>query len=356
MKKLGVLILSLIIVVSFVSCSKDVFEEVTDNITETTLNYNSDKVHKNSSKILIAYFSRYGNTDFSDDVDATSSASIVIDNDNKYGTTEYLAHMIKQAVGGNVYLIETEEKYSADFDELRDKNHKEMAENYLPSLKKKTLDISEYDTIFIGYPVWATDVPQAVLSFLNEYDLSDKTVIPFCTHDGYGAGNSYQSIADASHSKNTLDGLAVESVDVLNAQDKVNSWLNSIGIMDDDNSETQIEIKIGNTVLTGILYDTPLADEIKENLPVTVNMSNYGSRELYGRIDFTPKNIANGQLNFENGDITYCSTNNTLAIFYSQSDNPNLTMEVVPIGKVTFDLSVFNSLNSSEEVTFSLAK
>lgn len=355
MKKLILLILTLIISISFAACSNEVFEETESN-PETTLNNNTNDSNESSDKILIAYFSRYGNTDFDDDVDAASSASIVIDNDEKYGTTEYLANMIKQVVGGDVYLIEAKEKYTADFGKLRDKNHKEMAEDYLPTLKQTDLDISEYSTIFIGYPVWATDVPQAVLSFLNEYDLSDKTVIPFCTHDGYGAGSSYQSIASASHSKNTLDGLAVESSDVFDTQDKVNSWLNSIGIMDDNNSETKIEIKIGNTVLNGVLYDTPLADEIKENLPVTVNMSNCGSRELYGRIDFTPKNITSGQLNFENGDITYCSTNNTLAIFYSQSDNPNLTMEVVPIGKVTSDLSVFNSLNSSEEITFSLAK
>lgn len=356
MKKSIAFILSLIMILSFAACSNEVFEETESN-PETTLNNNTnDLLNESSDKILIAYFSRYGNTDFADDVDAASSASIVIDNDEKYGTTEYLANMIKQTVGGDVYLIETKDKYTADFGELRDKNHKEMAEDYLPALNQKNLNISEYSTIFIGYPVWATDVPQAVLSFLNEYDLSDKTVIPFCTHDGYGAGNSYQSIASASRSQNTLDGLAVESSDVLDAQDKVNSWLNSIGIMDDNNSEAKIEIKIGNTVLTGILYDTPLAGEIKENLPVTVNMSNYGGRELYGRIDFTPKNITSGQINFENGDITYCGTNNTLAIFYSQSDNPNLTMEVVPIGRVTSDLSVFNSLNSSEEVTFSLAK
>lgn len=68
-----------------------------------------------------------------------------------------------------------------------------MNRNYLPELKKSDLDISAYDAVFVGYPVWATDVLQAVLSFLNEYDLTGKTVIPFCTHYGYGAGSSYQN-------------------------------------------------------------------------------------------------------------------------------------------------------------------
>lgn len=119
-------------------------------------------------------------------MDATTSASIVIDNEH-YGTTEYVSHMIQQAVGGDVHLIETATPYTADFDELRDVNHNEMQQNILPELKDSDLDISKYDTVFIGYPVWATDVPQAVLSFLSEYDLTGKTVIPFCTHDGYGA-------------------------------------------------------------------------------------------------------------------------------------------------------------------------
>ena len=75
--------------------------------------------------------------------------------------------------------------------------------------------------VFVGCPVWATDVPQAVLSFLNEYDLSGKTVIPFCTHDGYGAGHSYQTIADASHAAASLDGIAIEAKDVPGAQETV---------------------------------------------------------------------------------------------------------------------------------------
>ena len=61
-------------------------------------------------------------------------------------------------------------------------------------------------------------------------------------------------------------------------------------------------------------------------------------------------------MNFENGDITYCPTNNTLAIFYAQTSRPNLTMEVIPIGKVTSDLSVFDTLGSRENVTFSIEK
>lgn len=310
------------------------------------------------SNVLIAYFSRFGNTDYPDDIDASTSASVVLDGNERYGTTEYIAGIIKQSVGGDLHLIETKEFYSGDFDEVREKNHDEMEENYLPPLKESDLDISKYDTVFIGYPVWATDVPQAVLSFLEEYDLSGKTVIPFCTHDGYGAGSSYETVEKASHAGKCLDGLAVEAEDVPSAQDTVVNWLESIGIAGKKDSasqgETAIKISIGDKVLDGVIYDTALAQEIKSKFPLTVTMSGYGGREYYGGIEFTPEKVSGGQLNFENGDITYCETNNSMAIFYAQTDHPDLTMEVIPIGKVTSDLSVFDTLDSTEDITFTL--
>lgn len=171
----------------------------------------STESEQSANNTLIVYFSRWGNTEYPSDVDATTSASIVVDGDTRYGTTEYVANMIAEEIGGDLHRIETVTPYTTDFDELRDVNHDEMDRDYLPELKQSNLDISAYDTVFVGYPVWATDVPQAVLSFLNEYDLTGKTVIPFCTHDGYGAGGSYQTIAEASHAAASLDGIAIEA-------------------------------------------------------------------------------------------------------------------------------------------------
>ena len=251
-----------------------------------------------SSKILIAYFSRHGNTEYPDDVDATTSASIVVDEKGRHGTTEYVAELIQQSVGGDIHRIETVMPYTADFDKLREVNHDEMDRDYLPELKESGLDISAYDTVFIGYPVWATSVPQAVLSFLEEYDLSGKTVIPFCTHDGYGAGGSYQVIDGASHAAVSPEGLAIEAKDVPGAKAAVAEWLDSIGISSVDTNEGQmqgnetlIQITVGNTVLSGVLYDTALAQEIKGYFPLTVTMSGYAGREYYGSVDFYPAQI-----------------------------------------------------------------
>jgi flavodoxin len=309
---------------------------------------------QSSPKILIAYFSRAGNTDYGEEVDAMTSASLVQDKTDLYGTTEYLARMIQKQAGGDLHLIETVEAYPEDFNEVVDQNHEEVNEGYLPELKASDLDISKYDTVFIGYPVWATDVPRAVLSFLKDYDLSGKTVIPFCTHDGYGAGSSYSTIGSACPKATRLAGLAVEASDVSASENKVAEWLAKIGISTQASAETPIQIAIGDTVLEGVIYDTALAKEIKNHFPLTVSMVSYGGREYYGDLDFTPSSSGTGQLNFENGEITYCKTNNTLAIFYAQTSHPNLTMKVVPIGKVTSDLSVFDELGGSEDITFSV--
>lgn len=313
-----------------------------------------------SSKILIVYFSRYGNTEYPDDVDATTSASIVADGTGRYGTTEYVANMIWQAVGGDVHRIETVTPYTEDFDELRDVNHEEMDQNVLPELKESNLDIAAYDTVFIGYPVWAVRVPQAVLSFLMEYDLSGKTVIPFCTHDGYGAGSTYQAIAEASHAAVSPNGIAIEAKDVPTAQDTVNEWLETIGVSGGsglaEHGETAIRITIGDVTLDGILYDTALAEEIKGYFPLTISAVGYGGREYYGGVDFYPEHLEGGQKNFENGDITYCEAHHNMAIFYAQTDHPNLSVDVIPIGRVTSDLSVFDGFDSREDITFSLVQ
>lgn len=310
-----------------------------------------------ANNTLIVYFSRWGNTEYPSDVDATTSASIVVNGDFRYGTTEYVANMIAENVGGDLHRIETVIPYTADFDELRNVNHAEMQQGVLPELKESNLDISAYDTVFVGYPVWATDVPQAVLSFLNEYDLVGKTVIPFCTHDGYGAGGSYQTIAEASHAAVFLDGIAIEAKDVPNVQDTVAAWLTDIGISEpSEQTETAIRITIGDITLDGVLYDTELAEEVKAYFPLTISMVGYGGREYYGDAPFYPEHLEGGQKNFENGDITYCEAHHNMAIFYAQTDNPNLSVDVIPIGRVTSDLSVFDELDSREEITFSLAE
>lgn len=180
MKKGLAFILSIFMLLSVAACRaestgqeenetiSDSSQAVTEEETADTEPETSEPVEisaeEDSSNILIVYFSRWGNTEYPDDVATTTSAGIVADENGRYVTTEYVANLIRQTVGGDIHLIETVTPYAEDFDELRDVNHSEMAEGYLPALVESNLDIFRYDTVFIGYPVWATEVPQAVLS------------------------------------------------------------------------------------------------------------------------------------------------------------------------------------------------
>lgn len=371
MKKIAAVMLSLMMI-SYMSACSNQNEEMNNSkpmsmtdlkapteITEPSSNEILQKTTNplENNRVLIAYFTRWGNTKYPDDIDASASASIVDAGNSRYGTTEYIADMIAQEVGGDLHRIETVMPYTDDFEELRNVNHNEMDQNVLPELKEDDLDISSYDTVFIGYPVWATDVPQAVISFLSKYDLSGKTVIPFCTHDGYGAENSYQTIAEASHAEITLDGIAIESSAVSDSERMLKEWLADIGISDTgEQNETDIYITVGDIVLDGILYDTALAEEIKAYFPLTLSMTGYGGREYYGGVDFYPRNLEGGQITFADGDITYCEAHHNMAIFYHQTDNPELSVDVIPIGRITSDLSVFDALDSHADITFSLAE
>lgn len=304
-----------------------------------------------TSNILIAYFSLWDNAPWDENTDTDTSASVVVDDQGAIGTTGYLARMIQETVGGDIHIIQAAEPYPADFDAVVDENHQENSR----AISSAVENMDQYDTVFIGYPVWATTLPQAVRAFLTTYDFSGKTVIPFCTHDGYGAGRSFSTVAELAAGSRSLDGIAIQAPDVSGAQDTVAAWLAGLGFENnptDFQDEISIRITVEGTELEGVLYDSGMAHQFITQLPKTIAMSNYGGREVYGGIDEPIETDGSGQFRFDNGDITYCPRNNTVAIFYAQSSRPNLTMEVYPIGRVTSDLSIFPDLPSRVDITF----
>ena len=133
MKKKKIAILCLVLVCLLAGCSK---EKGTADISTST--------NKEESKILIAYFGRWGNTDFPDGIDASTSASVVIGkDDNLQGTTEYVASLIQERIGGDIHLIRTTEPYAADYDEVVDQNHQEQANSSMPELQSVVANMEE---------------------------------------------------------------------------------------------------------------------------------------------------------------------------------------------------------------------
>ena len=192
----------------------------------------SEPVPPTSANILIAYFSRVGNTDFPEDVDAVSSASLLRKDGALYGNTQYVAALIQQATGGDLFLIETEEKYPADYDETDQLGGKENKERSRPALASHVDDIAGYDMIYLGYPNWYYDMPMAVYAFLEEYDLSGKTIIPFVTSGGSGFSKSISEIQSLQPNAEVLtEGYKVthSKVNDVTLED-IEQWLDSLEI------------------------------------------------------------------------------------------------------------------------------
>lgn len=180
----------------------------------------SSPEHLDTEHILIAYFSLWDNAPWDEDTDTNTSASVVVDDQGAIGTTGYVARMIQETVGGDIHVIQAAEPYPANFDAVVDDNHQESSR----ALSSAVENMAQYDTVFIGYPVWATTLPQAVRTFLTTYDFSGKRAIPFCTHDGYGPGRSFSTVAELAAGSQALDGLAVQASQVPQAQSTVAVW------------------------------------------------------------------------------------------------------------------------------------
>ena len=148
------------------------------------------------------------------------------------GNTMILAEMIAEKTGSDLFEIKPAKKYPADYDTCIDVAKKELNQNVRPAILEDK-DISEYDTIFMGYPIWWGDLPMCFYTFIEAHDWNGKKIYPFCTHEGSGLGRTERNIANAAKGSEVLKGLAVRGATAQNnrgqAENSVDSWLKSSG-------------------------------------------------------------------------------------------------------------------------------
>lgn len=141
-----------------------------------------------------------------------------------------MARMIQAEVGGDLFLIETESTYPVSYDETIDVGQQEQREGARPALVSQVENLDQYDIVFLGFPNWWGDMPMAVYTFLEEYDLSGKTIVPFVTSGGSGFSGTQSTIADLEPLATVLDGLSVRDSAAANAQEDVTSWLSQLSL------------------------------------------------------------------------------------------------------------------------------
>ena len=125
------------------------------------------------------------------------------------GNTSIIAHMIAEQTGADLFEIEAVTPYPTSHSELLDVSRQEMANNARPEIAGTVDNMDDYDTIFIGYPNWWGDMPMIVYNFLESYDLSGKTIVPFCTHAGSGLANTVSTIRLLCPSAVVASGFAI---------------------------------------------------------------------------------------------------------------------------------------------------
>ena len=158
-----------------------------------------------NGKILVAYFSHSGNT-------------------------KKIAEEIQSKTGADMFEIKTVNKYSDDYNTVLDEAKAEQKDNARPELSEQVKDMAQYQTVIIGFPIWWGDMPMAVYSFLDEYDLSAKTVLPFCTHGGSGLCQTDKNIQNEEKDAKVTDGLAISDSSLDDAAGDIDQWLKSNGV------------------------------------------------------------------------------------------------------------------------------
>jgi flavodoxin len=172
-----------------------------------------------SNKVLIVYLSRTNNT-------------------------KAIAEIIHKNVGGTLVALELEKPYPENYQAVVQQVVKENETGYLPPLKTKIDSIEKYEVVFVGFPTWDMKMPPPMKSFLKQYNLRGKTIIPFNTNAGYGVGSGFQTVKELCPNSKVLEGFemkggverdgvyfVIKDEKAKEAETKVKKWLEKLNVI-----------------------------------------------------------------------------------------------------------------------------
>ena len=177
-----------------------------------------------NGKSLVVYFS----VPETDGVDASSGASRVLSDGEVMGNTQYVAAIISEATGSDLFEIKTVHTYPGSHKALIDAAKVETDNKARPKLATHIENLQDYDVVFVGFPHWWYDMPMPLYSFFDEYDFSGKTIVPFCTHGGSRFSDAIKTIREMEKGATVLDGYAIARDRVAGSKDGILNWLEKI--------------------------------------------------------------------------------------------------------------------------------
>ena len=339
-----------------------------EEIPDTPLNTDPPTVSQSSgetgnSNILIAYFTWADNTVVEDpssvDVDATTSASVLAP-----GNAAKLASWIQQEVGGDLHSIVVEEPYSSDYDECLDRAADEKAENARPALASHVDNMEDYDIVFLGFPNWWYTLPMPVLTFVEEYDWSGKTVVPFVTHGTGGLSSTIRDLTAALPEDVTiLEPIGVYRPEVDASQSAVQEWIAGLDLElpQGGNGQTQKEetntmestrrirfsLDDGSEIIVQ-LNDNPAAEALYEMLPLELSFEDFNSTEKIAYLtEEIPSDGSPDQCDPDVGSLCYYIPWGNLCFFY-RDFRPSSSL--IPLGQVESGAGLLKGLDRTAAV------
>lgn len=283
------------------------------------------------TNILVAYFSWAENAVLEEDVDAVASPSVIAP-----GNVQQLAGWVQEETGGDLFSIQVTEPYPSDWDECLARANEERGEDARPELTKTVENLEQYDTLFLGYPNWWYGVPMALLSFLEQNDLSGKQVYLFCSHGTGGLANSVEiiteAVPDAEISDNIFD---CYEEDAASSKEVIQDWVTELGYSAPEKSTgtqeadevegRQISVQFGENTVIYELNDSMAADSLYEQLPFTLEVEDFSDNE---KIFYPPEELdtTDAPLADEGaGTLAYYAPWGDVVMFYGEySENSSL--------------------------------
>ena len=266
------------------SAASSQLAEPSEAPAESSALENSSETGENGG-VLIAYFSWAENAVLEEGVDAMTSPSV-----SDPGNVQQLAGWIQEETGGELFSIQVTDPYPSDWDACLERANEERGQDARPALVEPQVEnLEQYDRVFLGYPNWWYGVPMALLTFLEEDALSGKDVPLGCSHGTGGLARSVEIITEAAPEANISDNIFdCYEEDAPASQGDIQAWVGELGFSqpqnttetEEENVETsQISVTCGDMQVVYELNDSPAAQSLLSQLPLTVAVEDFSTNE-----------------------------------------------------------------------------
>ena len=334
MKKWTAAFLAVFMVIVFAACSSqnkqaNSSEAQTQTSSESQIAEKSEDISDN--RVLIVYYSYSG-------------------------VTEGVSERLQGKTGGDVFPLIPTNPYPDDMVEASNRAAEELQSGNLPELTGELPDLSGYDLILVGGPVWSQKAAPPLVKYLSQTDFDGKAVAPFWTYNNNEGAyeedvNSHIQNADIRDSLCLAYASSMEDSEMDQALDQ---WLGAImGSQEiSGTQETAVTITVGNQRLQAVLNDSSAAKDFEEMLPLTLSMTRMGEHEYYGSLPQALTHGENLQTGYTVDDLAFWTPGDLFAFYFDEpQDEPEGLMI---LGRITSDLSVFAQLGNPEEVHIEL--